>query len=105
MPLDRTQVAACSGCRCCNRCKNLPDEQIEYQAWDQVTVCQSWSEDGIPDGTTLSLFREKLARAGLIDTLLDPSRLDLALLVHRQQRHEELDLLGPNRFGRITAPP
>ena len=28
-------------------------------------------EDGIPDGTTLWLFREKLAQAGLIDKLFD----------------------------------
>ena len=29
------------------------------------------SEDGIPDGPTLWLFREKLAQAGLIETLFD----------------------------------
>ena len=53
---------------------NLSDEQIEYQVWDRATFTRFvglGSEDGIPDGTTLWLFREKLARAGLIATLFD----------------------------------
>ena len=53
---------------------NLSDEQIEYQVWDRATFTRFvglGSEDGIPDGTTLWLFREKLARAGLIERLLD----------------------------------
>ena len=52
----------------------LSDEQIEYQAWDRATFTRFvglGSEDGIPDGTTLWLFREKLARAGLIEKLFD----------------------------------
>ena len=50
------------------------DEQIEYQVWDRATFTRFvslGSEDCIPDGTTLWLFREKLARAGLIETLFD----------------------------------
>ena len=53
---------------------NLSDEQIEYQVWDRATFTRFvglGSEDGIPDGTTLWLFREKLARAGLIEKLFD----------------------------------
>ena len=47
---------------------NLSDEQIEYQVYDRATFTRFVGlglEDGIPDGTTLWLFREKLARAGL----------------------------------------
>jgi IS5 family transposase len=53
---------------------NLSDEQIEYQVCDRATFMRFvglGSEDGIPDGTTLWLFREKLARAGLIEKLFD----------------------------------
>ena len=53
---------------------NLSDELIEYQVWDRATFTRFvglGSEDGIPDGTTLWLFREKLARAGLIEMLFD----------------------------------
>ena len=53
---------------------NLSDEQIEYQVRDRLSFTRFLGrgvEDGIPDGTTLWLFREKLARAGLIATLFD----------------------------------
>src|SRR5258707_13957095 len=53
---------------------NLSDVQIEYQVWDRATFARFvglGSEDCIPDGTTLWLFREKLARAGLIETPFD----------------------------------
>jgi len=53
---------------------NLSDEEIEYQVWDRATFTRFVglrSEDGLPDGTTLWLFREKLARVGLIETLFD----------------------------------
>ena len=45
-----------------------------YQVYDRATFTRFVGlglEDGIPDGTTLWLFREKLARAGLIETLFD----------------------------------
>ena len=51
---------------------NLSDEQVEYQVRDRLSFTRFLGlgiEDGIPDGTTLWLFREKLARAGLIDKL------------------------------------
>ena len=51
---------------------NLSDEQVEYQVRDRLSFTRFLKlglEDRIPDGTTLWLFREKLARAGLIDKL------------------------------------
>ena len=51
---------------------NLSDEQIEYQVRDRLSFTRFVGlgfENGIPDGTTLWQFREKLAKAGLIDKL------------------------------------
>ena len=53
---------------------NLSDEQVEYQVRDRLSFTRFlWLgiEDRIPDGTTLWLFREKLAKAGLIEMLFD----------------------------------
>ena len=53
---------------------NLSDEQIEYQVRDRMSFTRFLGlgfESGIPDGTTLWLFREKLAKAGLIDKLFE----------------------------------
>src|SRR6267142_1877758 len=53
---------------------NLSDEQVEYQARDRLSFTRFLRlgiEDSIPDGTTLWLFREKLAKAGLIEKLFD----------------------------------
>jgi transposase, IS5 family len=53
---------------------NLSDEQIEYQVRDRLSFTRFLGlgfENGIPDGTTLWLFREKLAKAGLIDKLFE----------------------------------
>ena len=53
---------------------NLSDEQAEYQVRDRLSFTRFLGlgiEDGIPDGTTLWLFREKLAKAGLIDKLFE----------------------------------
>ena len=53
---------------------NLSDEQAEYQARDRLSFTRFLSlgiEDRIPDGTTLWLFREKLAKAGLIEKLFE----------------------------------
>ena len=53
---------------------NLSDEQIEYQVRDRLSFTRfltSGIEDCIPDGTTLWLFREKLATAGVIKKLFD----------------------------------
>jgi IS5 family transposase len=53
---------------------NLSDEQVEYQVRDRLSFTRFLGlhlEDGIPDGTTLWLFREKLSQAGLIKTLFE----------------------------------
>jgi len=53
---------------------NLSDEQAEYQARDRLSFTRFLAlgmEDQIPDGTTLWLFREKLAKAGLIEKLFE----------------------------------
>jgi hypothetical protein len=49
---------------------NLSDEQVEYQVRDRFSFTRFLGlgmEDCIPDGTTLWLFRETLAKAGLIE--------------------------------------
>lgn len=53
---------------------NLSDDQAEYQVGDRLSFTRFLKlgiEDRIPDGTTLWLFREKLAKAGLIQTLFE----------------------------------
>src|SRR5450759_1213932 len=53
---------------------NLSDEQVESQVGDRLSFTRfltSGIEDCIPDGTTLWLFREKLAKAGVIKKLFD----------------------------------
>ena len=55
---------------------NLSDEQVEYQVHDRLSFSRFLGlaiEDSIPDATTLWLFREKLARAGLIEQLVTAS--------------------------------
>ena len=53
---------------------NLSDEQVEYQVRDRLSFTRFLRlgiEDSIPDATTLWLFREKLAKAGLIEKLFE----------------------------------
>ena len=53
---------------------NLSDEQVEYQVRDRMSFTRFLRlgiEDGIPDGTTLWLFRERLAKARLIERLFE----------------------------------
>ena len=53
---------------------NLSDEQAEYQVRDRFSFTRFLRlgiEDGIPDATTLWLFREKLAKAGVIEKLFE----------------------------------
>ena len=50
---------------------NLSDEQAEYQVRDRFSFTRFLRlgiEDGIPDATTLWLFREKLAKAGVVES-------------------------------------
>src|ERR1700688_292816 len=53
---------------------NLSDEQVEYQVRDRLSFTRFLGlgiEDGIPDGTTLWLFRETLAKTGLVEKLFE----------------------------------
>lgn len=53
---------------------NLSDEQIEYQVRDRMSFTRFLGlefEDDVPDGTTLWLFCEKLAQAGLVEKLFE----------------------------------
>lgn len=53
---------------------NLSDAQTEYQARDRLSFARFLGlglEDTVPDATSLWLFREQLAKAGLIETLFD----------------------------------
>jgi transposase, IS5 family len=53
---------------------NLSDEQAEYQVRDRLSFSRFLRlgiEDGVPDATTLWLFREKLAKAGLVEKLFE----------------------------------
>src|SRR6202163_506568 len=62
---------------------NLSDEQAEYQVRGRLSFTRFLRlgiEDSIPDATTLWLFREKLAMAGLIEKLFD--RFDHHLAAH-----------------------
>src|SRR4051812_34568444 len=62
---------------------NLSDEQAEYQVRDRLSFTRFLRlgiEDSIPDATTLWLFREKLAKASLIEKLFE--RFDQHLAAH-----------------------
>ena len=51
---------------------NLADEQIEYQIRDRLSFMRFLGlglEDPVPDATTVWLFREALAKAGLVEKL------------------------------------
>jgi transposase, IS5 family len=53
---------------------NLSDEQAEYQVRDRLSFARFLGlglEDTVPDATSLWLFRDALAKAGLIKTLFD----------------------------------
>src|SRR5258708_33818926 len=53
---------------------NLSDEQVEYQVRDRLSFTRFLRlgiEDGIPDGTTLWLFRETRAKPGLVEKLFE----------------------------------
>src|SRR3954451_10172481 len=53
---------------------NLSDDQIEYQIRDRLSFMRFLGlglEDRGPDATTVWLYREKLAQAGLVEALFD----------------------------------
>jgi Transposase domain (DUF772) len=52
----------------------LSGEQVEYQVRDRLSFTRFLGlgiEDGIPDGTTLWLFQETLAKADLVEKLFE----------------------------------
>jgi IS5 family transposase len=53
---------------------NLADEQVEYQIRDRLSFMRFLGlglEDTVPDATTVWLFREALAKVGLVKTLFE----------------------------------
>ena len=53
---------------------NLADEQVEYQIRDRLSFMRFLGlglEDCVPDATTVWLFREALAKAGLVKSLFE----------------------------------
>jgi IS5 family transposase len=53
---------------------NLADEQLEYLIRDRLSFMRFLGlglEDAVPDATTVWLFREALAKAGLVEKLFD----------------------------------
>jgi len=53
---------------------NLSDEQVEYQLRDRLSFMRFLGlgiEDQVPDATTLWLYREAMARAGVVERLFD----------------------------------
>src|SRR5215217_5758503 len=53
---------------------NLSDDQIEYQIRDRLSFMRFLGlglEDRVPDATTVWLYREKLAQAGLVEALFN----------------------------------
>jgi len=53
---------------------NLSDEQLEYQVRDRLSFMRFLGldlEDPVPDATTIWLFREDLAKAGVIEEVFD----------------------------------
>ena len=103
---------------------NLSDEQVEYQVRDRLSFSRFLGlaiEDSIPDATTLWLFREKLARAGLIEQLFDRFDQHLAakgymarggqiidasiVLVPTQRNRTPSCRLGAHQRGGSRSPP
>ena len=59
---------------CLQQLYNLSDDQVEYQIRDRLTFMRFLDlgiEDPAPDAKTVWLYREKLARAGMVKTLFE----------------------------------
>jgi len=62
---------------------NLSDDQIEYQIRDRLSFMRFLGlglADRVPDATTVWLYREKLAQAGLVEALFDAFEAHLKTL-------------------------
>lgn len=74
---------------------NLSDEQVEYQVRERLSSSRFLGlaiEDRIPDATTLWLFREKLAKAGII--VRARAKIGLQNLVYNIRRLVTLERLA-----------
>ena len=90
----------------------LMDEQVEYQVRDRLSFSRFLGlaiEDSIPDATTLWLFREKLARAGLIEQLFDRFDQHLAAKGYMARGGQIIDasivVVPTQRNSRESCPP
>ena len=85
---------------------NLSDEQAEYGE-PRPAVIYAVSglglEDGIPDATTLWLFREKLAKAGLIEKLFERFDQHLAAQGYLARGGQMIDAHGTCVQSSATA--
>jgi transposase, IS5 family len=84
---------------------NLSDEQVEYQVRDRLSFTRFLGlgiEDGIPDGTTLWLFRETLAKAGLVEKLFERLRISKKWAVWDQDGGRTEDGKQWNPIGCLT---
>src|SRR5207249_221071 len=73
---------------------NLSDEQAEYQVRDRFSFTRFLRlgiEDSIPDATTLWLFREKLAKAGVVEKLFERFDQHLAEQGYMARRGQMVD--------------
>ena len=53
---------------------SLSDDQVEYQLRDRLSFMRFLGlglEDKVPDAKTVWLYREQLARAGMVEALFD----------------------------------
>jgi IS5 family transposase len=86
----------------------LTDEQVEYQVHDRLSFSRFLGlaiEDSIPDATTLWLFREKLAKAGLIEKLFDRFNQHLAAKIRAKRflGHAVIEMVRWIRSARPAA--
>src|SRR3954452_15021942 len=72
---------------------NLSDDQVETQIRDRLSFMRFLGlglADRGPDATTVWLYREKLAQAGLVEALFDAFDAHLKVLVHLEHGHAVL---------------
>ena len=81
-------------------------EEAEYQVRDRLSFTRFLRlgiEDSIPDATTLWLFREKLAKAGLIERLFDRFDRHLAAKGYMARGGQMVDATDWCRFLRSAT--
>ena len=76
---------------------NLSDEQTEYLIRDRLSFMRFLDldlEDPVPDATTIWLFREALAQAGLIDKLFERFGLEAKGYIARGGQIIDATIIG-----------